>query len=84
MKRLFILAIIAAMAVGCTDSVRGRIGSLGAKHRIEMYSGGKLVRKWVSTGKPENEANSDGYYFVDSESKELVRVSADVVITQLD
>lgn len=67
----------------CTDAELSKFGGLGDEFKIEMYSGGKLVREWTSTGKVLSEPNSDGYYFKDKETGRLVEVSGDVVITKL-
>ena len=83
MKAFNFVFVALILAAGCTDANRAQYGALGAKHRIEMYSGGKKVREWTSTGKPHTEQQSDGYFFVDAESEELVRVSGDIVVTQL-
>lgn len=83
MKLGIFAALLAVLSIGCTDAERGGWGSLGAKHRVELYSGGEKVREWITTGQPQNEEHSDGYYFVDIESGELVRVTGDLVVTQL-
>ena len=57
------------------------MNAYGDQHHIELYSGGTKVREWYSTGKVFSEENSDGFYFKDSESKLLVRVTGDVVVT---
>lgn len=86
MKSLLLLVVAVACClpfVGCTDANLARQSALGNKHRVELWSGGKLVREWTSTGKVESESQSDGYYFVDVESRELVRVTGDLVITSI-
>lgn len=82
MRKLFILGCL--FLVGCTDAKYDRTFNFGTKFRVEMYSGGELVRTWISTGKISSEQDSDGYYFRDSETENLVTVSGDVVITALD
>lgn len=56
----------------------------GNSFKVEMYSGGKLVRSWESSGKVSSEDNSDGYYFKDFDTGKLVEISGDIVITNLD
>lgn len=68
---------------GCLDSETAKFSGLGKPHHVEMYSGGKKVRDWISTGKVKSESNSDGYYFLDRESGRLIEVSGDVVISML-
>jgi len=84
MKKLFIISIVAlSFLTSCRDSTLAQYSALGEKQLVELYSGGKLVRTWVSTGKVATEKNSDGYYFEDSKSGKLVRVSGEVVITSI-
>jgi hypothetical protein len=84
------IAIIATIAVfialimtSCTDAQRARVTGYGAHYKVEMYSGGKMVREWISSGKVHSEEGSDGYYFNDKVSGQLIEVTGDVVITQL-
>lgn len=42
------------------------------------------IKTYISTGKVGSEENSDGYYFKDAATGELVEVSGNVVITQLE
>lgn len=74
---------ICLLSSGCTDATIKNFQSLGNDHRVEMYSGGQKVREWMSTGYVESSTDSDGYYFTDAESKKLIKVSGDVVITTL-
>ena len=74
--------IVVVSLASCTDAKRAKLGSLGDEHTIELYSGGKQVRQWTSTGKVHPESSSDGYYFSDKESGKLIEVSGDVVITR--
>ena len=81
MKLISVLAILSI--VSCTDAKRAKMGGYGDEHRVQLYSGGKLVREWVATGKVLSVENSDGYYFSDKETGGLVEVSGDVVITKI-
>lgn len=85
MKLMGVLAVssICLLDSGCTDAVIKDFQSFGNYHRVEMYSGGHKVREWISTGYVESSTDSDGYYFMDSETKLLIKVSGDVVITTL-
>lgn len=66
-----------------TDAGWSKMTSLGNEHSVQLYSGGELVREWVSTGKPFSEENSDGYSFKDKISGNLTEVSGNVVIIML-
>jgi uncharacterized lipoprotein YehR (DUF1307 family) len=83
MKRVSILFVVIAtiFMVSCTDSEREKMFNYGNEFKVEMYSGGQLVRSWISTGKVNSEEGSDGYYFKDKATGNLVEVSGDIVIT---
>lgn len=76
------LAVLLVVSVGCTDAEKSRIGALGSKFKITLYSNGDAVRTWESTGKVMTETDSDGWYFTDAKTKKLVRVSGSVVVEQ--
>lgn len=82
MKKLLI--VLCVVLSGCTDAARSQFAAYGSEHRVELYSGGQLVREWTSTGKVVTEVDSDGYYFTDKETKQLVRVSGNLVITPIE
>jgi hypothetical protein len=82
MKQFTLLMML--FAFGCSDAATSSWSALGCKHKVELYSGGQKVREWTSTGKVNNESESDGYYFCDVETKKLVRVSGTLVITQVE
>ncbi len=84
MKKLTmtIMVAIALMGVSCTDAELSKIGGYGDEFLVEMYSGGQLVRSWVSSGKVLSESGSDGYFFKDKATGKLIEVAGDVVITK--
>lgn len=86
MKRfLALIAVVALLAVaGCTDAERASWSAYGNTFRVTLYSGGQPVRTWISSGKVLSETSSDGWLFMDSETKRLVRVSGDSVVEQID
>lgn len=84
MKKLIALSLLAAPLMGCTDAGQAKLFSLGNKFKIVMYSGGKPVKEWTSTGKVLSEASGSGYYFMDSATGKLVRVNGDVAIERID
>jgi len=83
--RLRIACVLVMMFafIGCSDATKSQWSSLGQEHKIELWSGGKKVQEWTSTGKVMSESNSDGYFFCDKTTKKLVRVTGDLVITAL-
>jgi hypothetical protein len=82
-KFVFLLTL-SLLIFSCTDSTQEKLFNYGNEFRVEMYSGGQLVRSWTSTGKVSSEEGSDGYYFKDKATGKLVEVSGDVVITNAD
>jgi len=84
MKYSLIALVVACLSLSsCTDADRAKMGGIGSKFKVEMYSGGTKVREWISSGKVHSEQGSDGYYFNDTATNTVVEVSGDVVITEL-
>ncbi len=81
MKTKIVLLSILLLA-GCKDSEMSQLSALGSKHKITVYSGGVAVKVYHSTGSVSNEANSDGWYFEDADTKKLVEVAGTLVIEQ--
>lgn len=86
MKNFLLVGLLAvAVLAGCTDAESQSVyGSLGKKCNVKLYSGGKLVGEWTSTGRVENEPKSDGWHFVDAATGKYVRIGGDVVIVYAD
>jgi len=84
LMRFVLLAILVAVSVGCTDAEWSQLSAYGAKHHVELWSGGKMVKEWTSSGKVLSESHSDGYYFKDDDTNKLVRVTGDLVITPIE
>ena len=81
MKYLFVcLALVGLTA--CTDAQRAKYTSIGSAHHILLYSGGKLIGEWDSTGAVTNEEHSDGFVFVDAKTHVNMEVAGQVIITQ--
>lgn len=77
MKKIFILILI--IAAGCTDAQYEKITKLGDPARVTCYSGGEVIYDDYSTGAISNEEGTDGYYFKEKSSGELVEISADCI-----
>ena len=80
MKGLIVAIGISLFMFGCTDSQMKNITTLGTPGKIELYSGGKKVAEWHSTGKITSESSTDGWKFVDRDTGKLVRVSGTTVV----
>lgn len=82
MKKLTVLSALLLMA-GCKSSDRAQFFSMGSRHHIACYSGGKVIWEGNSTGNVSNQEHSDGYYFQDEATRKLVELSGQCVITQI-
>jgi len=65
---------------GCTDAMVSEVLSVGSKAHITCYSGGKVIYDGFSTGKVATEKQSDGWFFEDEKTGNLIRLSGDCVI----
>lgn len=77
------LLIVIIYFSSCTDAKRAKIGGFGDEFRVEMINcDGSVARTWISSGKVLSEANSDGYYFNDKSTDNLIEVTGRLVITR--
>lgn len=82
-KLVFASLLIVSLA-SCTDATQAKIGGLGDEFKIEVLNcDGSVTHSWVSSGKVQSEANSDGYYFMDKHTNKLIEVSGNIIITKL-
>lgn len=81
-----IFAVVIAFALivlsGCSDAARSKLFNrlTGEEASVKCYSGDLLIYDGVSTGKISTEQSSDGYYFREKSSGDLVEVSGNCVI----
>ena len=80
-KNLIGFIMIASLVGGCTSAERGKFFALGDSAKVVCYSGGFKIYDGYSTGKVLSETSSDGYYFVDRDTKNTLEVSGNCVIT---
>ncbi len=84
MKKVLIVACLAALIASCTDATRAKFGGYGDEFKIEMVNcDGTIARTWISSGKVQSEKNSDGYYFKEKETGKLIEVTGRLIITKL-
>ncbi len=82
MKKLILL--LPFLLLSCTDAQMEKMGGLGDRFSVELVNcDGSVTKKWISTGKVLSEKNSDGYYFKDEATGQLIEVSGTLVITKL-
>ena len=79
--KTFLIVIALLTLSACTDATMGKFSSLGSSAKVECWSGTTLIYSGHSTGKVSSEANSDGYYFKDKETGNMMEVSGNCVIT---
>lgn len=72
-----IIATIVALTMATTGC-----DANGERYKVQLYSGGKLVRTWISTGEVVYFLG-EGYRFRDSELGVDIKVRGDVVISPL-
>ena len=51
MKQLFFTLLVASLFTSCTDAQQSKVLGFGNKFKIEVLSGGQIVRTYISTGK---------------------------------
>ena len=73
----YIIIAAAVLSSSCTDAYFGKMKSLGHTAKVQYWSGGQLILDTTSSGKIHSEANSNGYFFVEAESHEMIEVDAD-------
>lgn len=78
--RVTIPLLTILLIAGCTQAEMKDAITIGRPGIVKLYSGGRLVEQWESTGKVISEENSDGWLFVDKKTGKLIRVSGTVVI----
>lgn len=61
-KTVIILLILSN--IGCTDATVSKYTTLGRKAEVVCLNGGKVYFHGISTGRVENESQSNGYYAV--------------------
>ena len=76
---LFLLFVLSV--TGCSDARMAAMSAWGSRHSIKCWSGGVLIYEGTTTGKIENEAQSDGYYFKDEKTDKVVMISGNCFIT---
>ena len=83
-KKFFKCSILASaiLTTGCYQARFDR-ATTWTDYRVEMYSGGELVRTWDTSGKVISDSDDVTSYFKDKKTGKLVEISGDIVITEL-
>jgi hypothetical protein len=80
--RLVMMTLVLAL-VGCTNASVAQFKAYGNYHVVRQYSGGVLIGEWRLKGKVEAETDSDGWFFMDAATGQLVRISGDIQVFAL-
>jgi len=80
MRKLFIIGALIALA-GCTDAERAQFKAFGDPATVKCYSAAEVIYDGKSTGVVTSPEGSDGYRFMDADTRQLVEVSGNCVIT---
>lgn len=84
MKKILFILMLLLTLVSCTDAKQAKLGSYNDSFKVELVNcDGTITHSWISTGKVSNEENSDGYYFLDSKTGELIQVSGSIILTRI-
>lgn len=78
--KYIIIAIASIALMSCTDAQKAQWTTIGNAGNIICYSGGHIIYQGRSTGKISTEHGSDGWFFKETGTDSLVRVSGDCVI----
>jgi hypothetical protein len=79
MKTLSLVVAVVVFSVGCTDARRASFAAYSEPHHIDLYSGGRVVASWDSTGRVE--CTEGGIcQFKDSKTGKFTRTTGDVVV----
>lgn len=81
-NKLGVLLVLVISLIGCSSADMSAMSAWGRPHIVKLYAcDGHVIQQWVTTGKIENESNSNGYYFKDDATGKMVMVDGTVVIT---
>jgi hypothetical protein len=81
--KFLMVALLAALTTtlgACSGGEMAKISAWGQPHAVYAYSGNALIGRWIATGKIENEAGSDGYYFKDKQTGRLQQMSGSTIM----
>lgn len=73
--------LTSGLCAGCKDATKAQFAGLSKPHIIKQFSCGQVIGEWESTGSVSNEDRSDGWYFKDAKTGNLVELTGTVQIT---
>lgn len=78
--KYIVTLIMSLFLSACSDAERGKIEAIGQSGHIECWSAGVKYYDGDSTGKIMSEEHTDGWFFVEKGSNQLIRLSGPCVI----
>lgn len=83
MKIIIFAILFSLLLIGCTDATVSKMGGFGDEFKIELVNcDGSVTHSWISSGKVLSEEKSDGYYFNEKGTNNLVEVTGTLIITK--
>ena len=82
-KKLLIISasfLITLSLSGCSRASLAQLSNTGEDGIITCYSGGKVIYQGESTGKVQNEDKSDGYYFEEKGTDDMIETNSQCII----
>jgi hypothetical protein len=74
--------VVLLFLVGCTDAETSSITSYGSQFKVTVYSGGKEIKTFTSTGKVQWHDGGGGCEFQDVATNKHVRISGTIIAEQ--
>lgn len=78
--KILLITIAGTLIASCSDATKGSMMALGKGRSVKCYSGGVLIYEGKTTGKINNEEDSDGYYFTDTNGT-YIEINANCILT---
>lgn len=77
---LVVLITVPLLPFACSDANRSLIRGYGDDFDVTLYSGGKAVRRWTSSGKVHSSDCNGSFFFRERNTRRLVEVSGTIAI----
>lgn len=86
MKKIIFGIALAFVLSGCSSAKISAVSAWGHKHKVELISSydGHVIKTWETSGKIENEDQSDGIYFTDDSTGKLVALYGGPVVVEVE
>lgn len=82
-NNLTLLTILTLLMMSCTDAGIAKLGGYGDEFKVQLVNcDGSITHEWISSGKVLSEETSDGYYFNDKTTGNLIEVTGTLIITK--